>query len=94
VSAPVPVPPDAALVNAASPKVLAMGPASAKEIVWATGGGGGEGGGGELLPPPPQLASSTTNDAPKPKRSPEINDMTYFPAVVVPDGDLGRLLRA
>ena len=54
VMAPVPAPPEAALVKAASPTVLAMGPVVAKAMVCATGGGGGGGGGGGELPPPPQ----------------------------------------
>jgi hypothetical protein len=95
VMAPVPAPPEAALVNGASPKVLAIGPALAKEIVCADGDGGG-GGGVDLLdppPPPPQPASSSNRGTLRRKQSPQINDMAIFPVMDALDGDLGRLVR-
>ena len=79
VMAPVPAPPDAALVNGASPNVLAIGPASANAIVWATGGGGGGGGDGAFLPPPPQPASGMAKVKARTKRGPEISGMGNFP---------------
>src|SRR5512147_234202 len=65
VIAPLPSPPDAALVKTASPKVLLTGPGIANVITWAAGGtgvgvgvGAGPGFDPPPPPPPPQLASS------------------------------------
>src|SRR6187549_3559129 len=64
--APLPAPPEAALVKAASPKVRLTGPASANAITWLAGGAGvgvgvGEGAGPGLAPPPPPPPHPTSS---------------------------------